>query len=275
MPVGWLLWASSLPLLSSLPVLQFVLITWILSITVTTFQIPFTSSGPGLRQGVSPTGGCWREDSGMVSNTWKPLVWCVWKHSIDSVPAITVSPSSPIKVLPTPVVSPSYKSKSFTPWNCFMKSLCSPSGYYCKGKHFMNEGGDRKECSLLYRVWHFCLASQEHSACIVASGFLHVFLRYTLLLKPKVTVFQSFEFTATLPVSSTFNISAVFSSICSVLTSELSWFLLESVWTSLRRQVLVVCLEADGLSPQRCKFFQWATVSLSISWKPSLFASLI
>ena len=27
----------------------------------------------------------------MVSTTWKPCVWCVWFHSIDSIPAIIMS----------------------------------------------------------------------------------------------------------------------------------------------------------------------------------------
>ena len=31
---------------------------------------------------------------------WKPCVWCVWYHSIYSVPVITLSPSSPIKLPP-------------------------------------------------------------------------------------------------------------------------------------------------------------------------------
>lgn len=36
----------------------------------------------------------------IASNTWKPCVSCIWSHSTDSVPVITTSSFSPIKVPP-------------------------------------------------------------------------------------------------------------------------------------------------------------------------------
>ena len=68
------------------------------------------------RQGVDPTqphllteaaegrtahNNGWNRAYGMASNTRKPCVWCIWYHSTYSAPAITTSPSSPIKVPPT------------------------------------------------------------------------------------------------------------------------------------------------------------------------------
>jgi hypothetical protein len=43
----------------------------------------------------------WNGVDGMVSNTWKPCVWCIWYHSTYLAPTITTSPSSPIKVSPS------------------------------------------------------------------------------------------------------------------------------------------------------------------------------
>ena len=40
----------------------------------------------------------WNQANGMALDTWKPFIWY---HSTDSAPAITTSPSTPIKVPPT------------------------------------------------------------------------------------------------------------------------------------------------------------------------------
>ena len=55
-----------------------------------------------LQEGRRANNYVWNGVTGMATNTWKLCVWCVRYHSINTIPAITMSPSSPIKV---PVVS--------------------------------------------------------------------------------------------------------------------------------------------------------------------------
>ena len=69
--------------------------------TDTPTHTTYTHTPVEAAEGRTAHNNVWNGAIGMALNTWKLCGWCIWYHFTNSALAITMSPSSPIKVPPT------------------------------------------------------------------------------------------------------------------------------------------------------------------------------